>query len=148
MPTSSSSADARLRRSAARIAEERAEVFEQLLRRQVIVEVRVLRQVSDPALDLDVADRPAEDLGAARGREDQLHQQLERRGLAGAVRTEKAEDLALPDLEGQRVERPVGPRAPESDGVVLGKGLGPYCVHHEDGARRSARGDPGVSPGP
>ncbi len=129
MPTWSSSADARFRRSAAGVAEECPEVLEQLFGRQVIVEVRVLRQVPDSALDLDVAHRPAEDLRAAGRRKDELHEQLQRRGLTRAVRTEEAEDLALADLEGQAVERPVGPRAPESDRVVLGKGLGPYCVH-------------------
>ena len=43
----------------------------------------------------------AENLRAARRREDQLHQQLERGGLAGAVRAEEAEDLAGLDVERQ-----------------------------------------------
>ena len=42
----------------------------------------------------DVADRPAQDLGAPDGRENQLHEQLERGRLAGAVGAEEAEDLA------------------------------------------------------
>ena len=41
----------------------------------------------------------AEDAGAARGRPDQVEQQPDRRRLAGAVRTEEAEDLALLDRE-------------------------------------------------
>ena len=44
-----------------------------------------------------IADRPPENLGPARGRKDQLHQQLQRRRLAGAVRAEEAEDLARLD---------------------------------------------------
>ena len=71
--------------------------------------------------DRHVADRPAEDLGAPGRRENQLHQQLQRGGLAGAVRTEEAEDLARLDLERQAIERAVRPLAPEADRVVLGE---------------------------
>ena len=47
----------------------------------------------------DVADRAAQDLGAPGGRINQLHQQLERRGLARAIGPEKPEDLAGLDFE-------------------------------------------------
>ena len=67
----------------------------------------------------EIAERPAEDLGAAGGRKHQLHQQLQRRRLAGAVRAEEAEDLARLDLERQAVERAVRALAPEADRVVL-----------------------------
>ncbi len=129
MPTSSSSARHAAAALGRRVAEEAGEILEQLLGGQVVVEVGVLRQVADPALDVDVADRPPEDLGAAGRRIDQLHQQLERGGLAGAVRPEEAEDLALPDVERQRIERDVRARAPEADVIVLGKALGPNGVH-------------------
>ena len=78
----------------------------------------------------DVANRPAQDLGAARRRENQLHQQLERRRLAGAVGTEEAEDLARLDLERQAVEGAVGPRAPEADCVVFGELVDAYGSRH------------------
>ena len=101
------------------VAEERREVVEQFLGRQVVVEVRVLGKVADAPPTVEIADGPAEDLGAAGGREDQLHQQLERGGLARAVRAEKAEDLAGLDRERQAVERAVRALAPEADRVVL-----------------------------
>ena len=99
----------------------RAKYVEQLLGGQVVVEVRVLGQVADAAPDGDVADRPAEDLGVAAGRKHQLHQQLQRGRLAGAVGAEEAEDLAGLDLERQAIERAVRARAPEADLVVLGE---------------------------
>ena len=82
-----------------RHAEQPPVVVEQLLGGQVIVEVRVLRQVADAPADGDVTERPAEDLGVAAGGKHQLHEQLQRGGLAGAVRTEKAEDVAGRDVD-------------------------------------------------
>ena len=49
----------------------------------------------------------------------QLHQQLQRGRLAGAVGPEKAEDLARLDVERQPIERAIRTLAPEADGVVL-----------------------------
>ena len=73
----------------------------------MIVEVRVLRQIADAALGVDVAGGAAEQLGAAAGRKHQLHQQLQRRGLAGAVRTEEAEDFTRLHVEGEVIERAI-----------------------------------------
>ena len=99
----------------ARKAEKPREIREELFGREVVVEVRVLGKVADALPRRDVANRPAQDLGTARRRENQLHQQLERRRLTGAVGTEEAEDLARLDLERQAVEGAVGPFAPEAD---------------------------------
>ena len=103
------------------VAEERAEIHQQLLGGQVVVEVRVLRQIADPALDGQVAERPPQNFGAAAGREHELHEQLQRGRLARAVRTEKSEDLALADVERQAIERPIGTLPPEANAVVLGE---------------------------
>ena len=67
-----------------------------------------LRQVADLAAGREVAHRGAEHLGGARRRAGQPEQQLDGRRLAGAVRTEEAEDLAAPDGHGQarRARRP------------------------------------------
>ena len=85
----------------------------------MIVEIRVLGKIADAPFDAQIADRAAEDLGAAVGWKHELYQQLERGRLAGAVRAEEAEHLAGPDLEREAVERPIGALAPESDRVVL-----------------------------
>ena len=103
------------------VAEQAGEVAQQLLGGEVVVEVRVLGQVADPPLHLEVAERPAENRRRPGRRVDQLHQQLEGRGLAGAVRPEESEDLARLDGEGQAVEGAVRPRPPEADLVVLRK---------------------------
>ena len=74
---------------------------------------------------------------------DQLHQQLQRRRLAGAVRAEKAEHLALTERTNDtRVERQIRAWPPEPDLVVLGERLGANRVHAAD-ARAScpARAD-------
>src|SRR5436309_6165708 len=57
----------------------------------------------------------------ARRRTYQLHQQLECRGLAGAVGTEEPEHLALAHVEREPIEGAIGALAPESDGVVFGE---------------------------
>ena len=106
------------------VAEQRAEIHQQLLGGQVVVEVRVLRQVADPALDGQIAERPPENLGAAAGREHQLHEQLQRRRLARAVRAQKSEHLSLADVERQAVERPIRTLPPEADAVILGELVG------------------------
>ena len=54
---------------AARVAEEPREIRQQFLGSQVVVEVRILRQVADAALDVEVADGTAENLGATRSSE-------------------------------------------------------------------------------
>ncbi len=81
------------------VAEKLAEILEQFLGGQVVVEVGVFGKVADPLARRDVADRLAKNLGAPRRREDELHQQLQRGRLAGAVRSQKAEHLARLDRE-------------------------------------------------
>src|SRR5437867_7173172 len=56
-----------------------------------------LRQVADLASRPKVTQRSAEDLATAAGRPGEAEQELDGRGLAGAVRAEEAEDLASPD---------------------------------------------------
>ena len=105
-------------------AEEAREVLQQLLGRQVVVEVGVLGKVAETALHRHIARRPAQDLGRPAGRVDELHEQLEGGGLARSVGAEEAEDLAGGDRQRDRVQRPVGTRAPEADEVVLAQPVG------------------------
>ena len=63
-------------------------------------------------------------ISARPSRENQLHQQLEGGGLAGAVGPEEAEDFALRRPRASGVERAVRPLAPEPDVVVLGQLVG------------------------
>ena len=121
-----------------RIAEEMREVDEQLFRRQVVVEVRILRQVANASSRRDVPDRPPQDLRRPCRREDQLHQQLERGRLPGAVRTQKTKDLTVLNIEGDAIERAVGAAAPESDGIVLGEIL--YTNRRSHGERGKEEG--------
>src|SRR5581483_1207626 len=104
--------------------EQAAEVAQELLGGEVVVEVRVLGEVADAPLHAEVAGGAAEDLRTAAGREHQLHQQLQRRGLAGAVGPEKAEDFAGGNRDRQAIEGAVRPLAPEPDRVILGQLLG------------------------
>jgi hypothetical protein len=73
-------------------AEYPRKVHEQFLGGQVVVEIRVLGKVANPAAHGDVADGAAQDLGVTRGRINQLHQQLQGGGLASPVGAEEAED--------------------------------------------------------
>src|SRR5690606_38053836 len=106
--------DARLPLAPA-ITEERGKVREQFLTGQVVVERRIFGEVSDAAPDVDVAGGAPQDRGGAGGREDQLHQQLQRCRLAGAVGAEETEYLARRDVKVEPVERHVRPASPEAD---------------------------------
>ena len=59
---------------------------------------------------------------ASRRRADQAQEQLERRGLAGAVRPDEAEDLALAHAERDLVQHPLAAQA-EAGAHVLGDGV-------------------------
>src|SRR5439155_18663354 len=77
--------------------------FEILAHRKVLVEAEALRHVADVALDLARlrADVVAEAGALAFVRREQASQHADGRGLAGAVRTQKAIDRAALDLHRQ-----------------------------------------------
>ena len=58
------------------IAEKSRVVIQQLARRQVVVEVRLLRQVSDVAMHADVSIDCPQHARRSRSREDQAHQKF------------------------------------------------------------------------
>ena len=93
---------ARARRSADGSVAERADEVEELLGRQVVVEVGPLGQVAEPALRGQRRGPAGPAPRRARRWEDEPHQHLQRRGLAGAVRPQEPEDLAAVDLESSR----------------------------------------------
>ena len=76
----------------------RAELDE-LGRRQVRVDVGVLRQETDALARARVLHLTPEDSGPAAGRTNEAGQHLDRGGLARAVRTQKSEDVPALDLE-------------------------------------------------
>src|SRR6266550_4575169 len=77
------------------------EVFDRLAAGQLVVEGELAWQVADPPMDRDgIGSRlDAEDRRPAAGRPEVVEQDPDRRRLPGAVRAEKAERLALVDLE-------------------------------------------------
>ena len=93
--------------------------FEVLQHRQLAVEREGLRHVSDvPArLHVVVAHGMAEQLRAPFRDRKETREHLHRGGLAAAVRTEEAEDLAAGDAEADVVD---GGEAAEAPGQVLG----------------------------
>src|SRR5713101_7102227 len=95
------------------------EIIEQFRRRQIIVEVRLLRQITDVPVHFHVADRLAEDSRVARGRENQSHQELDGRRFAGAVRPDKTKHFAGLDLHVQPFERRFFLEVQEPEGIFL-----------------------------
>jgi hypothetical protein len=75
--------------------------------RELRVEREGLAHVTDPPADLHVArvDRLAEQPGGAAAGRQEARQHLHGRGLAAAVRAEKAEDLASVNPEAGTVDR-------------------------------------------
>ena len=133
---------ARWRRSAEGCRTDPPKYVQQLFRRQVVVEIRVLGQKADAPAHVEAADRPAQDLRSAGGREDQLHQQLERRRLARAVGAEKPEDLAALDRQREPIERPIRAGSPEADRVVLRKLVDVDGGGHTENAREPPQAAP------
>ena len=80
---------------------QRREVAEVLPRREPLVQAEVAGEVAEvpPRLRAGAADVHPEELDPPGGRPDQVEQQPDGGGLAGAVRAEVAEDLTLADLE-------------------------------------------------
>ena len=74
---------------------------------EVIVETDGVRQIADPALDLQRRARriTAEHADDAGGNLGQAEHHQDRRGLAGAVRPEQSKHLALDDIEVDGVDR-------------------------------------------
>ena len=97
-PLSSSSVRARRRASAARHALQRGEEGDGAHRRHAPVEAALLGQEADPAAQLAPVGL-AQHLQPAGGRGDEAEHHPQRRGLAGAVRAEEAEDGASLHLE-------------------------------------------------
>ena len=77
-----------------------------LVHQHVLVERRVFGQVADPPAHREriLGHRMAGDLRLARGGRHEAREDLHGGGLAGAVRTEKAQDLARAHVEGDVVD--------------------------------------------
>ena len=99
----------------ARVAHEARKIGEQLFGGEVIVKIGAFGKVADAPLDRHIAHRPAENFRAAGRGKRELHQQLQRGGLARAIGAEKSEHFALLDRQRQPVQRAIRPRPPESD---------------------------------
>ncbi len=124
-----------------RQVEQARKVVQQLLGRQVVVEVRVLGQKADAAAHAEVAHGPAENGRVAGGGKDQLHQQLEaswscpRRWGRETRRPRRARPSASADRARDRDG--VARSRPGSPSSARGCRLrGPYRI------RRAARGRP------
>ncbi len=59
----------------------------------------------------------AQNAGRAGGGEYESHEQLERSGLAGAIRSQKAENLPFLNFEMEGAQSVLRPLAPEADAV-------------------------------
>ena len=81
-------------------ARERAAHLDELSRGDVRVDVRVLGEKADSRARAGGANRFAEEGRLSARRRDEARQHLDRRRLAGAVRTDEPEDLAAGDVEG------------------------------------------------
>ena len=123
--------DVRLVDAAAQVAE----VRDRLGAGQSVVQVELAGQVADATMDRDrIGGRlDAEDLGAAGGRPDQVEQDAHRGRLAGAVRSQEPEDLALGDLQIEVDDPPVLP-------VGLGQSFGLDDGGHITSLRRHTTG--------
>src|SRR6059036_3496169 len=104
---------ARPRRAPPQAVNPRVEI-EILGDRQVLVYPDLLSHVPDPLLDLLGRDGDVESRDQRRpgGRLEQPAQHADRRRLAGAVRTEQAEDFARLDAEGEGIDRGERAEAP------------------------------------
>src|SRR5215831_3942493 len=66
-------------------------VVEKFVGSEIVVKVWLFRQKSDLRLDLGIGPVFSQDSSSAPRREDQSHQNLQRRGFARSIRTQEAE---------------------------------------------------------
>ena len=99
-----------MRRSALRHAIEPGLQVEQLARREEGIDVELLRHDADGARDSrgSLVEIEAPDLDLARGLDDQLGQDVDQGGLAGAVGAEQAEQPAARDRQIDALQRLLG----------------------------------------
>ena len=109
--------DAGVQRDAAQPIEPPVEP-QQLGRGERVVKAEMLGKKADARADRAIAERRAQHVPRAGRRRDQRQQHLDRRGLAGAVRPEKAEDLA-----GAHLQRQIGHREGVAELLAQGVGL-------------------------
>ena len=96
---------------------------------QLRAERRRIRQKPDLSLDIDVIGGLAEHISLTRSAFDQIHQNLDGGGLAGAIRTKETENRPLRNRNGQIIER-TRPR-PEPAFVRFRQIFGPdYSIFH------------------
>ena len=86
----------------------------------MVVKVGLLRQKAYLRLDFRVAKILAQDCGRSCAGTDDPHQDLQRRGFAGAVRAEKAKRFPTINCQCEALERWTKLFFPEAYGVGLG----------------------------
>ncbi len=141
----------------ARHSEEVGVELEILVDREVGVEPETLRHVGEPGLDgLGVAhDGDAVEDGVAGARLEDPSEHAQRGGLAGAVGTDEAEELAGADLEIEAGDRqPLGgcarlaETARQAAHRDRGRGLRRCCGRHGVSTSLTSAGRPGLSSSP
>src|SRR5262249_39695774 len=83
--------------------------IEKLSPREIVVEIRILGQETDPLPHFDLRDVLAEEPDAPLVRKGEPQRQLDGRGLAGAIRADEAEDLPFPNRQAETAQDPVLP---------------------------------------
>ena len=116
-------------------AEEPPHVVQVLAGGQIVVEVGVLRQVAGLRPPRAVGERPPQDRYLSGVGEEEAGEDLEGGGLAGAVRSQVAEDLAPVHLEGEAVKHalPLLENVPDAVGLRQaseGNGAGGEGLRH------------------
>src|SRR5258708_1052417 len=104
-------------------------VIQQLMGAQIIIKVGLLRQKANPAFDFRIQVAFAQNGSCTRRWRDNTHQQFQGRGLAGAVRSQKAERLARLDGKVERLQRGSQLFFPDANSVVFGEALNFYGKH-------------------
>ena len=93
--------------------------MQQLFRRQVVVEIRMLGEVTDTLVHGRVIQFLAQDSRRAGSRKNQAEKDFERGGLPRPIRAQQAEDFARLHLEVQGIQSPFNPRLPETPRDIL-----------------------------
>src|SRR5207247_3558037 len=119
--------------------EKLSRVIQELFPGQVIVEVRIFRNVADARAQRNIARVAPQDPGRPRGRENQPEKDFERCALAGAVGPQQTEDFGPFDAQVEPVEGALGPATPEPQTIVFGEPYGLNGEHNRKSCRAGTR---------
>jgi hypothetical protein len=95
-------------------------VIQHFRRRQIVIEIRLFRQIANVPVHRHIIHGLVQDSRASRRRENDAHQQFDRRAFPGTIWSQKSEHFAVFDLHRQAFQRSLLLQMEKSVWVLFG----------------------------